>query len=200
MTRLLLVRHGQSEWNAAGRWQGQADPPLSALGRMQAEEAAGALPEEIEAVVASDLRRALDTATIMGARLGLGPVTRDRRWRERDVGHFTGLTRAEIEQRWPGLLDPPSPDIPGGETPAALLRRAQAAVAAVVATYGDASVLVVTHGGLIRRLERHLGAPVSTLPNLGGALLEVDGSAMTVGPRLLLVDPDDVPVTVPRQL
>ncbi len=200
VTRLLLVRHGQSEWNAAGRWQGQADPPLSALGREQAYRAATALTYGVEAVVTSDLRRAHDTATIMAERLGLDPVSVDAQWRERDVGEFTGLTRGEIEQRWPGILVPATPEIPGGEAPDALLRRACAAVDGVVAAHAGASVLVVSHGGLIRRLEHHLGGPVAPLPNLGGACLDVDESGMTMGPRLLFVDPDDVEVTVPQQL
>ncbi len=199
MTRLLLVRHGQSEWNAVGRWQGQADPPLSALGRAQAHQAAKSI-SEVDAVISSDLRRAFDTATIIAEQLGLGPVSVDGKWRERDVGQFSGLTRPEIELRWPGILAVPTPDIPGGESSAALLRRGLDAIVEVVQTYGDARVLVVSHGGLIRRLERHLGAPIVALPNLGGVRLDVGEQHMSAGPRLLLVDPDEVAVTVPQQL
>ncbi len=199
VTRLLLVRHGQSEWNALGRWQGQADPPLSALGRAQAHQAAAGM-SDVDAVVSSDLRRAFDTATIIAERLDLGPVSVDGRWREREVGQFTGLTRPEIELRWPGILADPTPDIPGGESSAALLRRGLEAIDEVTQTYGGARVLVVSHGGLIRRLERHLGAPIVALPNLGAVWLEVGDKPMSAGPRLLLVDPDEVAVTVPQQL
>src|SRR3546814_14677380 len=69
MTRVLLVRHGQSEWNATGRWQGQADPPLTDLGRAQAHHAARSLGV-VDAIVASDLQRAADTAPIISGELG----------------------------------------------------------------------------------------------------------------------------------
>src|ERR1700680_1413671 len=72
-TRLLLVRHGESTWNADGRWQGQADPPLTERGRLQASLAAQALGS-IDAIASSDLERAAETASIIAARLGLEPV------------------------------------------------------------------------------------------------------------------------------
>ena len=103
-TRVLLVRHGQSEWNAEGRWQGQADPPLTDLGRLQAREAAGALGT-VDAVWASDLQRAVETATVIADQLGVGPVVVDPDLRERDAGEFSGLTRPEIAARFPGYLD-----------------------------------------------------------------------------------------------
>ena len=98
------MRHGQSEWNAIGRWQGQADPPLSDLGRRQAREAARAIGA-VDAVWASDLRRAAETAAIISADIGVGPVVLDPDLRERDAGEFSGLTRAEIEERFPGYLE-----------------------------------------------------------------------------------------------
>ena len=98
MSRILLVRHGQSTWNADGRWQGRADPPLSDLGRRQAEVAAEALAElGITRVVASPLVRAHETATIVGAALGLHDRAPTARLQERDAGEWTGKTRAEIE-------------------------------------------------------------------------------------------------------
>src|SRR3546814_3323938 len=103
MTRVLLVRHGQSEWNATGRWQGQADPPLTDLGRAQAHHAARSLGV-VDAIVASDLQRAADTALIISGELGVGPVVLDEGLRERDAGEWSGLTRAEIERDWPGYL------------------------------------------------------------------------------------------------
>ncbi|MDP8988105.1 MAG: histidine phosphatase family protein [Actinomycetota bacterium] len=200
MTRLLLVRHAQSEWNALGRWQGWSDPALSELGREQARRAIPALGW-FDAVVASDLRRARDTAVILADALGLGPVAVEPRLRERDVGQWAGLTRPQIEQRWPGALDQPGgPRPPGGESPREVLFRAQRALDDLAATYGDASVLVVTHGGVVRGLERHLGVQPAPLPNLGGVWLDVEEGRWQLGSRVLLVDPDDVAVTVPRQL
>src|SRR5918996_2805211 len=103
VTRVLLVRHGQSEWNADGRWQGQADPPLSDHGRLQAREAARAVGA-VDAIWASDLQRAAETAAIIADGVGVGPVTVDPDLRERDAGEFSGRTREEIEERFPGYL------------------------------------------------------------------------------------------------
>jgi broad specificity phosphatase PhoE len=200
VTRLLLVRHAQSEWNALGRWQGWSDPALSELGRAQARAAASAVGP-VDAVVASDLRRARATAEILAETLDLGPVAVEPRLRERDVGEWAGLTREQIEQQWPGALDQPGgPRPPGGETPAQVISRVQRALDDLAGRYGDASVLVVTHGGVIRGIERHLGIAPESLPNLGGAWLDVEPGRWEVGARVLLVDPDDVAVTIPRQL
>ena len=102
-TRLLLVRHGESTWNADGRWQGQADPPLSALGEQQAADAAAHV-DAVDAVWSSDLARARRTAEIIAHERGVD-VRIDARLRERDAGEWQGYTRAEIEERWPGALD-----------------------------------------------------------------------------------------------
>ena len=109
MTRVLLIRHGQSEWNADGRWQGQADPPLTDLGRHQALHASRNLGV-VDAIVASDLQRATETALIIAGELGVGPLVLEPGLRERDAGEWSGLTRAEIERDWPGYLDPPPAD------------------------------------------------------------------------------------------
>lgn len=202
MTRLLFVRHGQSTWNADGRWQGWADPPLSDLGRAQAGRAATAV-DHIDAVVASDLQRALETAEIMAGILGIADVTVEPAFRERDVGQLTGLTRPEIDARWPGLLVPQGGLAaglwpPGGESIGDLTTRVVDAVDRVAARH-DGVVLVVTHGGVVRNLERHLGAEPEPLPNLGGVWVEMDGDdRWRCDGRVLLIDPDDVPVTVPQ--
>src|ERR1700704_2099238 len=96
-SRVLLVRHGQSEWNALGKWQGQADPPLSDLGRAQARSAAHSLGS-LDAIYASDLQRAMETAAIIANALGIGPVVVDPDLRERNAGEWSGLTRAEIPE------------------------------------------------------------------------------------------------------
>ena len=90
-TRLLVARHGQSEWNALGRWQGHADVPLSDDGMRQAADAGLALGT-FDAVWASDLQRALLTAQIIAEIIGIGPVMIDARLRETDVGPWQGLT------------------------------------------------------------------------------------------------------------
>jgi probable phosphoglycerate mutase len=119
--RILLVRHGESVWNAEGRWQGAANPPLSDAGRAQARALADALRDAgIDSVVASDLDRAGETAQIVADALGLAVPVVDARWRERDVGEISGHTRAEIEQKWPGLLERwrrgELESMPGGES------------------------------------------------------------------------------------
>ncbi len=195
----MLVRHGQSEWNAVGRWQGWADPPLSALGREQARRAVPRV-RGADVVVSSDLRRALDTAAIMAAELDLAHPTVMASLRERDVGDWTGLTRAEIDRRWPGTLSGPMPEPPGGETSSRLLERVLAAVTELAETYPDRRVLAVSHGGFIRALERHLGVDPDPLPNLGGVDVTTDGGRLSVGTRRLLLDPEEVMVTVPRAL
>src|SRR5581483_10508431 len=105
MTRVLAVRHAQSVWNAEGRWQGHADPPLSDRGRADARAAARVIEGMVERVAASDLLRALETAEIVGDALLLGDVDIVPDLREIDIGAWSGLTREEIEERWPGGIE-----------------------------------------------------------------------------------------------
>jgi probable phosphoglycerate mutase len=196
MTRVLLVRHGQSEWNATGRWQGQADPPLSDLGRRQAREAARAIGA-VDAVWSSDLQRAAETAAIISADIGVGPVVLDPDLRERDAGEYSGLTRAQIEERFPGYLaDHRRP--PGWEPDEHLLARALRVVHEMAATVPGGDVLAVTHGGLVYTLEAHLGASHARLANTEGRWIAVDRERLRLGDRILLADPDDL--TVPEQI
>ena len=101
-TTLLLLRHGETEWNLSGRWQGQAaDTPLTDLGREQARIVAGRLRAyPIRAIYSSDLLRAFETAQIVGQRLGLAPIA-EPALRESDIGAWTGLTWADITERFP---------------------------------------------------------------------------------------------------
>src|SRR5213076_218915 len=102
MTTLLLARHGETDWNREGRWQGWADPPLNAAGRAQAHELAEQLRSvPFDAVYSSDLRRAHETAEIVAAPHAV-PVVADLGLREIDVGSWSGLTRSAIEERFPG--------------------------------------------------------------------------------------------------
>jgi broad specificity phosphatase PhoE len=101
MTRLVLIRHGQTRWNREGRWQGQADPPLNAFGRRQAHRAAQALRGSgLDHLYSSDLRRALETAHIIGANLGL-VVIPEPRLREINLGSWQGMLSADIETQYP---------------------------------------------------------------------------------------------------
>ena len=209
MTRILLVRHGQSAWNASGRWQGWADPPLTELGRQQAEAAAAAVGV-VGAIVASDLERAITTALVISEATGVGPVVVEPGLKERDVGEWTGRTRAEIAERWPdafaqlvaqnGAAPPVTP--PGGEPPEVVLERVTEALLRITDLVGPAGdALAVTHGGVMRGLERSLGRPPEPIPNLGALWVEVDADGVVhPGERVLLIDPHDVAVTVPRQL
>ncbi len=204
-TRVLLVRHGQSTWNALGRWQGQADVPLSELGERQAAVAARAVPDEAW-FWASDLQRARRTAEILRAN---APATdpagdllpTDPLLRERDAGEWTGLTHGEIEDRWPGWLE--ARRRPARfEADDTVVARVLAALERIRSQHreraSDGVVLAVTHGGVVRALERSLGVEAPPLPNLGGRWFELREDVEPVpGDRVLLVDPDEVAVTVP---
>lgn len=196
VTRLLLVRHGESEWNALGKWQGWADPPLSDLGRRQAAVAARAVGS-VDAIVASDLQRASHTAEIVAGELGVGPVVVDASLRERAAGPWEGCTRHEIEEAWPGWLAAGRrPE--GYETDEHVLDRVLPALAMLEAA-GEAA-LVVTHGGVIGAVERHLGLPHNRTPNLGGRILDVVAGRLVPGDPILLVDEHDVHVTAPPEV
>jgi probable phosphoglycerate mutase len=152
-SRLILVRHGESTWNAEHRLQGQLDPPLSELGREQARALAPVLGElPAERVISSDLARARETAEL----LELRPARFDPGWREIDVGEWAGRTAAEIDAQagevtnWRG--GPRT--APDGETWAAFTRRVAGEVDALVAEGGP--WLVVCHGGCIRVAVAHL--------------------------------------------
>ena len=188
MLDALILRHGQSEWNAAGRWQGQADPPLSDLGIAQAREAAGVVGA-FDAVVSSDLDRAATTARIIAEASGLGPVVIDDGLRERDVGEWQSLTREEIERRWPGHLANGSRP-PGWEPNEAILARAMASLHRIAEHVGSGEVLVVAHGGIIYALEGHLGADFARIDNLHGRWFRLDGSQLRLGERIALVAND----------
>ena len=185
--RLLIVRHGQSTWNASGRWQGQADPPLSEHGVEQAELAAKAL-DEVDAVWSSDLERARHTAGILAARHGL-EVRTDPRLRERAAGPWTGLTRGEIEARYPGYLaDGRRP--PGYEDDASLAARAFAALGDFAAALAGGTGVVVSHGGVILTVERWHGIERTPIHNLEARWLLVERGSPTgfaVGERVTLL-------------
>ena len=202
-TRVLLVRHGQSTWNAEGRWQGWANAPLSGVGEEQARAAAKHLPD-VEAVVSSDLLRARRTAELLSEGRGLAPIEIYRGLRERGVGQFEGMTNPEIAERFPHLIgqDGSRPlDIPGAEPIPSVISRVVAALARVAKAHPGKAVLAVSHGGVIRALERHTGIEPAHVSNLGGRWFHVDSKgALSLGERVRLFDRDEAPVTIPRQL
>jgi len=197
VTRLLLIRHGQSTWNAMGRWQGQEDPPLTDTGRRQAAEASAAIGA-VDAVFSSTLERARVTAEIIAEFIGVGPVISLPGMVERNAGQWQGLTRAEIEEAYPGFLD--AGNRPAGwEANDHLEERAVAALDQIAAAVGDGDAVVVTHGGVIYQLEDRLGAPFERLANLGARWIEIsDAGRWTLGDRVDLLGGIDV--TIPDQI
>jgi len=193
MTRLLLIRHAESEWNAQKRWQGRADPPLSPTGRREAARAADALRGEVDVVVASPQVRARDTARIIAEALGLPDVATDDDLCEIDVGAFSGLTIEEVEQRYPAELAAwrtREADIaaPGGETRRALVERVNVAIRRIASAHAGTRVLVLTHGGVIGSLERSLDAEAGPAHHLSGRWFELNGQELrAVGDRISLI-------------
>jgi probable phosphoglycerate mutase len=144
---IVLVRHGETDWNLERRYQGHLDPPLNAAGRAQSERLAQELAgEAFDAIYSSDLSRALETAEIVGARLGL-PVVTDPGLREVDLGSWAGLTRAQVIERFG---ESPTHD---GETRGEHTGRVVEAVRRIAARHPAGTILVVTHGGSIRAIE-----------------------------------------------
>ena len=170
-SRLLVVRHGQSEWNALRRWQGRADIELTEEGERQAHRAAEVLGT-FHLIAASSLRRARRTAEIIASRHGVDEVVVDERLRECDVGPWQGLTYSQIEEGWPGWVRAGrQPD--GFEPNHEVVARMSAAFRDLVAMAGGDDVLVVSHSGAIRTMRRAMGAHDERLENLGGSWFHV---------------------------
>jgi broad specificity phosphatase PhoE len=174
--KVLMVRHGESEWNVLGKWQGRADIALTEAGREQARAAADyvrttALP--VTRVLASTLRRAHETAEIIAERLGLAAVMTDERLVETDVGPWEGQRADEIEAGWPRYLrDRKTP--PGFEPPDQVFARATQAIreAALVGEH----TLIVSHSGVIRTIRRIMTVHDRRLHNLEGCTFSLDES------------------------
>jgi probable phosphoglycerate mutase len=168
LRHLFLARHGETDWNAAGRWQGHTDVPLNAKGRAQARALAErARREGIAAIATSDLARARTTAEIVARALGLEVGLIDPALREQRFGRFEGFTPGECELRFPEewaryAADPPLGP-PGGETRAALLERLVPAVARAAERLAPPP-LIVTHGGALRALVARIAAVRGTAP------------------------------------
>lgn len=168
--RLILIRHGQTEYNTTGRMQGQLDTPLSAVGISQAREVAAAAVEwNVSHVVASDLERAQDTAKVLADAWGL-KVHTDARFRETDLGRWQGGSHQEIDRDYPGQRaywrHDPHWSPPEGETRLEVAERAFAGVQDLMASDSfSGTVVVVAHGGTIAALtSRLLDIPAQHYP------------------------------------
>ena len=151
MTTLILVRHGETDWNAEHRWQGHSNTVLNDAGREQARLLAEGL-DSVDALYSSDLARARETAEILASTLGL-EVRFDQRLRERGFGAWEGLTMAEIETTFPDeerrwRAGGAGPD--DAETFEGFAARVGSFIKEVGARHDGESVLVVSHGGTIR--------------------------------------------------
>ncbi|HEY1092056.1 MAG TPA: histidine phosphatase family protein [Burkholderiaceae bacterium] len=153
-TRVILIRHGETDWNADTRIQGQLDIPLNARGREQAQRLADALAgETIDQIYASDLQRARATAEAVGATRGQ-PVLLERALRERAFGSFEGLSWAEIEERFPqdsARWRAREADFApgGGERLADFYARSVSTVTRLAALHPGQSLVIVAHGGVL---------------------------------------------------
>jgi broad specificity phosphatase PhoE len=162
MTTILLARHGETDWNRTGRYQGWADPPLNETGRAQARTLAELLrATPFTAVYSSDLRRAHETAEIVAAPHGV-PVTVEPGLREVDVGEWSGLTRSEVEERFP------DGERPGGETREQHAARVLAAAERIARAHPGQRILLVSHGVTMRALRTHVSdEPLHPIVNCG---------------------------------
>lgn len=171
MTRLSLVRHGQTDWNLARRIQGSTDVPLNDTGRAQAEATGRALARRAhagsdwDAIYTRPLSRASETASIIAAHIDLGRPRPIAGVAERRYGEAEGLTGTEILSRWPA-----GTPVPGRESREAVVARALPALLDLAERHGGESLIVVSHGGVIGSIVRHitnhaLPGPGEVIPN-----------------------------------
>ena len=158
MTTVVLIRHGQTEWNVSGKYQGKTDVELSAEGKEQAKLLARRFPvDKVDAVYSSDLKRAAFTAECIAEKFSL-PVNLERDFREIDFGEWEGLTYAEIVERYPYAADgafwkrPDTMKIPGGETFAELQKRAVTRLKEIAAAHDGQTIVVAAHGAINRTI------------------------------------------------
>jgi glucosyl-3-phosphoglycerate phosphatase len=172
LSRLVMWRHGETDYNATGRMQGHLDSLLTEVGRNQARFAVPALARfSPDIVVTSDLRRAMDTATTFTDATGV-PLRVDKRLRETNLGLWQGMTSAEVDEQWPGARQvwqtDPTWTPPGGESRLEVAARAAEVVSDLDESTEDTAVLCA-HGGLIAALVGHLlELPIAAWAKLGG--------------------------------
>lgn len=172
-TRLCIVRHGETAWNAEHRVQGQLDIPLNDVGLRQAQAVGKVLGKErFDVIYASDLERTRQTAAPT-ARLLAMEVLLDKELRERHYGMFERLTYAEVKVKHAAeyarfAARDPDFDFRGGESLTAFTARSLAALAKIAGAHEGGQVLIFTHGGVLDELYRHVnGLPVSSIRNFG---------------------------------
>ena len=185
ITTLIFIRHGQTDWNVAGRWQGHTDTPLNDVGRSQAQAMAARLATwpKIDAIYSSNLQRAAMTAAALGEQLGIDPVL-DSRWRERHLGQFQGLTRKQIRAQFPEVLANKKGGIdkvPDGEHQRPFNERAAQAFEWLLARHENETAVAVTHGGFLHAMLQYvLELPIenygriSLRGNTGISIVEVE--------------------------
>jgi len=183
-TRLCIVRHGETAWNAEHRVQGQLDVPLNAIGQAQALAAAKVLSrEKFDAIYSSDLSRARQTAAPMAAFFSM-PIVKEKDLRERHYGIFERLTYAEVKLRYPedyARFEARDPEYAfrTGESLRNFSERSVSIIARIAGSHPDQSILVFTHGGVLDKLYRFItGLPLSAprdfgIPNAGLNRVEV---------------------------
>jgi probable phosphoglycerate mutase len=169
--RVLLIRHGQTDWNIEGRWQGCMPVPLNEIGRTQARALADYLRNRpIRAIYTSDLPRALETATFVGDVLGLQPIP-DKRLREFSLGIFEGRRRDELislyPEEWSAFrTEDMDYTVPNGESRRALQDRMWAAWQDITSNGHGPEVAIVTHGGSLKQLLVRLFGLTPEIQNL----------------------------------
>jgi 2,3-bisphosphoglycerate-dependent phosphoglycerate mutase len=190
---LFLFRHGETDWNREGRLQGHVDTPLNATGLAQAEVLARQLcAHRLDAVVSSDLSRALSTARIVAEVCGV-PLLVDEGLRETNIGEAEGLLWAEVKARFGELTErwhfDPQAAFPGGETGHQTLTRGLAALRRVTQSHPYRRVAVSTHGAVVRQFVNYAspaGSPPIRARNARLFLLDYEPAS----DRLALLDPD----------
>ena len=198
MTRLFLIRHGRSTWNAEHRIQGLADPPLDGVGREQARRLAERLRQDPPVgLYTSPQRRALGTAEIIGRTLGV-PVMPDDRLKEHDVGDITGLTWQQVVEQYPDLArrwaeSSESVEIPGEEEVATFRARVVAVFDEILARFPEETVAVVSHGGTLGAYLNHLLGRASrfspfSFDNGSLSIVQVKPARSPVRPRVRLLN------------
>ena len=159
--RVIAIRHGETEWNAAGREQGQLDSPLTARGLKQAEAIAGRLRRvSFSALYSSDLGRALHTAEIVARATG-ATIESDAGLRERHTGIFQGLTKEQMAAQYPSeysayRADPYAYQVPGGESGQQRTERSVGVMNALADRHADETIVAITHGGFLIGFFEHV--------------------------------------------
>lgn len=181
-TTIILIRHGQTDWNLQGRWQGNTDIPLNATGKAQARALAARLVSwPIENLYSSDLQRAMETANTLGDSLGLTAVF-DAGWRERNLGELEGLTKDEIAERFPHLTLPRQfVETKEGEAYLIFKKRIVSAFNRIMDKHTGQTTAVVSHSASLRvlisyvlELPDRIYAPFSLGGNTGISRVVID--------------------------